>query len=302
MSSRVSISVSILDTNAQQNYRRNGYAMRDKRISSFVLGAMLAVLCTATMSAAPVLIGTFDITGNVTVTNVGAAGCPAGVACITWTDPTALNADKADISASGLTGVFTTPGFSGNLAANIFDLHNPPEIVDLTGFPNTLFMSFNNAGFTTTMLINFIAAGTSSTGNTLCGAAPAAGQTCTPTGSLFTLFNSGLGTSSATWSVSGITNDNQSKFTGVFTSQFSTPYQTVLGNLAATGFATNSYSATFILSPNLSPIPEPGPMTLTACGLGLVLFAALRRRFGRMRLAVQLPLASVWRSKWHSFG
>jgi hypothetical protein len=245
-----------------------------------VLGALLAVLCTATMSAAPVLIGTFDITGNVTVTNPGQAGCAVGVACITWTDPTALNADKADISASGLTGVFTAPGFSGNLAANILDLHNPPQLVDAGGFANTLFMSFNNnpPNFTTTVLINFIAAGTSSTGNTLCGAAPAAGQTCTPTGSLFTFFNSGLGTSSATWSVSGVTNDNQSKWTGVFTSQFSTPYQTVLGNLAANGFVTNSYSATF----TFSPIPEPDPMTLTACGLGLVLFsAALRRRFGR---------------------
>jgi hypothetical protein len=253
--------------------------MRGKRISGFVLGAMLAVLCTITMSAAPVLIGTFDITGNFTVTNPGAAGCPAGVACITWTDPTALNADKADISASGLSGVFTTPGFSGNLAANIFDLHNPPQIVDAGGFPNTLFMSFNNnpPGFTTTMLINFIAAGVSATGNTLCGAAPAAGQTCTPTGSLFTFFNSGLGTSSATWALSGVTNDGQSKFSGVFTSQFSTPYQTVLGNLAANGFVTRSYSATF----TLSPVPEPGPMTLTACGLGLVLFGALRRRFGQ---------------------
>jgi len=252
--------------------------MRGKRISSIVLGAMLVVLFTATMSAAPVLIGTFDIAGNVTVTNPGQGGCAVGVACIFWTDPPATAANKADISGSGLTGVFTTPGFSGNDAANIFTLQNPPQIVDGIGFAPTLFMSFNNAGFTTTMLINFIAAGTSSTGATLCGAPAAAGQTCTPTGSLFTFSNSGLGTSSATWALSGVTNDGQSKFTGVFTSQFSTPYQTVLGNLTANGTVTNSYSATFILS----PIPEPDPMTLTACGLGLVLFsAALRRRFSR---------------------
>jgi hypothetical protein len=227
---------------------------------------------------APVLVGTFDIAGNITVTNPGQGGCPAGIACILWTDPPATAANKADIAASGLSGVFTTPGFSGNDAANIFNLQNPPEIVDGPGFAPTLFMSFNNAGFTTTMLINFIAAGTSATGNTLCGAAPAPGQTCTPTGSLFTFFNAELGTSSATASFSGITNDGLSTFTGIFTTHFSTPYQTVLANLAANGSVTNSYSATFILS----PIPEPDPMTLTACGLGLVLFsAALRRRFGR---------------------
>jgi hypothetical protein len=252
--------------------------MRGKRISSLVLGAMLAVLFAATMSAAPILNGTFDISGNVTVTNPGQGGCPVGVACILWTDPTATVADKADIAGSNLSGVFTTPGFSGNLAANIFNLQNPPEIVDGPGFtPPQLFMSFNNAGFTTTMLINFIAPGTSATGSTLCGAVPASGQTCTPPGSLFTFSNSGLGTSSATWALSGVTNDGQSTFIGVFTSQFSTPYQTVLANLAANGTVTNSYSATFILS-----APEPDPMTLTACGLGLVLFsAALRRRFSR---------------------
>jgi hypothetical protein len=230
------------------------------------------------MSAAPILVGTFDISGNVTVDSPGFNGCPGTVNCITWTDPPATTPNKADISGSGLSGVFTTPGFSGNDAANIFNLNNPPEIVDGAGFAPTLFMSFNNAGFTTTALINFIAAGTSSTGATLCLVAPAPGQTCTPAGSLFTFSNSALGTSSASWTVSGVTNDGQSKFVGIFTAQFFTPYQTVLNDFLTVGSETNSYSATFIFA----PIPEPNPLTLTACGLGLVLFsAALRRRLGR---------------------
>jgi hypothetical protein len=223
------------------------------------------------------LLGTFNTTGNVTVDNPGMNGCPAGVACITWTDPPATGANKADISASGLSGVFATlVGFSGNDAANISDLHNPPQIVDSIGFPPTLFMSFNNAGVTTTLLINFIAAGVFS--NAACGDSPAAGQNCTLTGSLFNFTNISANQSTASWVFQGITNDGQSKWVGSFTSQFNVPYQQVFANLGSAGFVTNSYSATF----TLTAIPEPDPLLLTSCGLGLLAFSTvLRKKLGR---------------------
>src|SRR5881296_1006018 len=103
---------------------------------------LAALLCTSAY-AAPLLTGTFDIAGNITVSNAGFNGCPAGSLCISWTDPPATAANKADIAGSGLTGVFTTPGFSGNDAANITNLISPPEIVGGGGFAPQPFMSFN---------------------------------------------------------------------------------------------------------------------------------------------------------------
>src|ERR1041384_3972872 len=121
---------------------------------------LLAGLLCASSHAAPILNGTFNIAGNITVANGGFAGCPAGSRCITWTDPPATAANKADIAGSGLTGVFSgIAGFSGNDMANIVNLTDPPEIDDGAGFAPQPFMSFNAPGVTTTLLINFIAGG-----------------------------------------------------------------------------------------------------------------------------------------------
>ena|ERR1051326_6179684 len=103
---------------------------------------------------------------------------------ISWTDPPATAANKADISGSRLTGVFAgIVGFAGNDAANVSNLTNPPEIVDAGGFAPQPFISFNAPGVTTTLMINFIANGIYP--NAQCGSAPAVGQQCTPSGSLF---------------------------------------------------------------------------------------------------------------------
>ena len=78
--------------------------------------------------------------------------------------------------------------------------------------------------------------------------------------------------------------DAPNPFVGSFTTQFSDPgHNTVQALLAAVaaGPVQASFSANFTSSP-VGQVPEPGPMTLTACGLGLLVFsAALRRRFGR---------------------
>jgi len=246
-----------------------------------VLVTVLGGLLCASLPAAPILNGTFDISGNITVNNGGVNGCPSGSLCITWTDPPATSPNQADIAGSGLSGVFATiPGFSGNDKANISNLTSPPEVVDAGGFAPQTFMSFNTAGVTTTLLINFISGGIYGPGQ--CALAPAVGQQCTVPGSLFNFVNNPppapVGpAATATWSLSGVTNDGQSTWFGNFTSQFSVPFQTVLTQLQTTGSVTNSYSATFSVTSSNNVVPEAG--TLSLLGLGLVgLSVKLRRR------------------------
>jgi PEP-CTERM motif len=236
---------------------------------------LLGGLMCATLPAAQVFTGSFDIAGTITVANGGAAGCPVSAQCISWTDtanPAVPN--KADISAIGLTGDFASiPGFAGNDAANIFNLTNPPNVVDAAGFPPQTFLSFNNGGVTTSLLINFIFAGIFPPAG--CPSA-AVGATCTVPGSLFNFVNNPGGPTgsqaTATWALSGVTSEGV-QWTGNFTSQFNVPTPTVLNNLATNGFVTNTYSATI----TLTPIPEAGTMALF--GIGLVgLSMKLRRR------------------------
>jgi len=233
-------------------------------------------LCTSA-SAAPLLFGTFDIAGNITVSNPGFNGCPATALCISWSDPPATAANKVDIAGSGLTGVFAAlPGFSGNDAANISNLVNPPEIVDGPGFPAQPFMSFNAPGVTTTLLVNFIFAGIYPP---TCGGAPAVGQQCTVPGSLFNLVNNPGITgpqATATAVLSGVTNDGLSIWQANLTAQFNVPFQTLLTQQQTNGSITNSFSGTITVIPSPT-VPEAG--TLSLLGLGLVGFSIkLRRR------------------------
>ena len=112
--------------------------------------------------------------------------------------------------------------------------------------------------------------------STLCGAAPAAGQTCTPfAGSPFNFVNLPSGSSISSilsFVVSGPATDGVSDgpFTAVYTAQFvGLSYQSVLATLSGGGSLTSSYSASFEV------VPEPGTLALLSAGLGLL---ALRRR------------------------
>jgi len=233
---------------------------------------MLAGLCSATLSAAPIF-GTFNIAGTITATGN----------TITWrlNDPP-FPADQARIGP-GSTGSFT--GLDGTLIT-IADLNRVTEPVGAP-FPAQPFISFLSGPTLPGLQINNIFNGIYP--NTQCTAAPAVGQVCTPTppNSPFNFVNNQPAPptgpfATATFVFSGVTSDGLSSWQGNFTSQFTVPYQTLLAALApgGAGFVTNTFSATFLVTPNA--VPEPSPAILAACGLGLVLFSAgLRKKFNR---------------------
>jgi len=254
--------------------------MRVRVLAGVVLFLTLAMVA----SAASITRGTFNIDGEIYVTGVvtgsnltipGVGTCLVGTECIFWQDNSLPPvADEVDVTAAGLPNGDIPTTIAGVDAANIANMVNPPEIVDGVGFPPAFFMSFNNAGITTQLLLNFIAAGIDPASG--CAASPpAAGQTCTPPGSLFNLQNLSPTSSTVGWSLSGVTNDSMSRWTGTFTSQFNTMnYQQVLAALATNGFVQNSFSASITLV-----VPEPGPMTAVGMGLMLVFCSlGLRRR------------------------
>jgi hypothetical protein len=221
--------------------------------------------------------GFFDISGTVfftsprTVAVVTPAGtCPANTACILWENTTGSVTDKVDISTASLPNGDIPLALAGTDAADIDNLTNPPDVVGGAGFAPATFMTFNNAGITTQLLVDFIEPGIFS--SSACGAAPAVGQVCTVPGSPVNFINlpPKPGQANASWVLEGVTDTPGISWTGNFGSQFTTPYQSVLANLASKGYVSNTFSATISLTGTPTTIPEPGSMGLTMIGMGLI--------------------------------
>jgi hypothetical protein len=213
--------------------------------------AAVVLLSTATLSASPIS-GAFDFGGSITVVDNTQ---------ITWSLPPA---NKSLIVASN-------GSFSGLVGTDITirNLTNPPDIVDGGGFPNQLFISFDAAPLLPNLLINYIAPGVFSAA--ACGAAPAVGQVCTLPGSPFSFINTPSG-SSATFDFTGVTSDGLSTWSGVFTSNFTIPYQTVFSRLATVGSITNSYSGT------ITAVPEPNTVLMVLGAFGVLVGCWRRKR------------------------
>jgi hypothetical protein len=245
-----------------------------------ILALLVGILTLATPSFAIPVSGSFSIGGS--SAQVGAtflnficnaaltASCPAATGNFVVTPP--------------VTGSFLGPptylgdsGFIRSVSQAIAPINEPINV------PN--FVTFNPAGTVIppdiALDLTFIFVGFGGQGQ--CGAAPAAGQTCTPTIpalitaanptglSAFTLTNTPVG-STATISVSGIarriSTGELSTFTGVFTAQFNEFYQENLAIIAGGGSVMNSYSATFEATP--VTVPEAASLTLLVSGLLLV--------------------------------
>ncbi|MBZ5585424.1 MAG: PEP-CTERM sorting domain-containing protein [Acidobacteriia bacterium] len=241
--------------------------------SRLAAGLVLAagVLGVPAAISAATLSGTFNLDGTITVTGN----------TITWQDNAAVP-NKATIAATGATGSFAG---LGNTEVTIQNLVNPPDVVGGAGFAATPFISFDANPALPVLDINFIFPGPYS--SAACSAAPAPGQTCTPSnpgGSPFGLSNLGSGGvvtgSTAAFAFSGVTSDGLSTWKGNFTSQFNDPYQTVLAGLATNGSVTNTYSGTFLVS--VTPrVPEPSTYMLVLGSLG-ALFALRKKRAARL--------------------
>lgn len=188
-------------------------------------------------------------------------------------------------AAMGTTNITASTGdfgFLGGTAGTVKNIDNPPYPVD-TFFSTPSFVTLAAAP-NITLTLQVLLSGVN--GPAACAVPPAPGQICTPNVpnlSPFNLSNSGGGTSSASFTVTGVEADSltgtTTPFTGIFTAQFTVPYQTLLATIASNGTISTSYSATFTTTPS---VPEPGSMFTAAGGalfLGISLF--LRRRFER---------------------
>ena len=243
--------------------------------------AVVVLLSAAAMTAAGATItqGTFNFAGDIYVTGVitdsnltipGVGTCNVGEECIFWQDDSEPPTnDKVNIFLAGLPNGDIPAAIAGSDAANIGSMTNPPEVVGAV-FPPEFFMSFNNAGITTRLLLNFIAAGID--GAAGCSTLPpAAGQVCTPPGSPFNLQNCSLSSACALWSFSGVTNDSSSTWSGTFTAAIvNFNYQQELAELAVNGFVQDTFAAWITLV-----TPEPGAPA--AVGMGLMLMLWRRR-------------------------
>jgi hypothetical protein len=230
----------------------------------------------------------FQLSGTIFVTGAGpnpvvtpAGTCAAMVQCIFFADE-AGTANFGDISTFGLPSGVPPNNIPLSIAgpgnATMAPLLQPPSIPPNIS-PAVAFMGFvNPVGLTTVLMLNTFPLGINGTSGCPPGPPPAAGQVCTPPGSVFNLQNLTATSSIVSFSMSGVSADKTANWTGTFSSQFAAvPYQTVLANLASNGFVFNTYSAQI----TLSPVPEPGSLSFLLLGSGMIASATLLRRLSR---------------------
>src|SRR5262249_12399912 len=133
-------------------YRSFGAALL---FAAFAQGSFGSIITRGTFS----IICTFYLASNAIDPDGGglSPSCGASWGCMFWQSGGTSTVTRADISISGLPNGDIPLNMSGNDAAIISNLFNPPEIVG--NFPPALFMSFLNGGVTTLLNINQIVPG-----------------------------------------------------------------------------------------------------------------------------------------------
>jgi hypothetical protein len=235
-----------------------------KGLLAIVGAAGLAALSPGNVCATPIS-GTFNTSGSVAV----------GATTIDFQPPVGPPNGTFVVSDTGNTGSFAA---LSNTTGTILDLNETVETPGKAFAPLTGFITFTAAP-DIRLDLTAIQPGTFSSAD--CFAPAAAGQTCTPPGfgngvaNPFNLSNTSTTTSSASITVFGnavntLTGETDA-FVGIFSTQFTVPYQTLLSEVAS-GTVPTSYSGTF----NATVVPEPG--TLILLGSGFIGLYAIRRR------------------------
>ncbi len=186
------------------------------------------------------------------------------------------------VSNTGNTGSFAS---LNNTTGTILDLN---EMVQTPGVPFAPLVGFLTFASAPTIRLDLTSIDVGSFTSTDCFAPPAAGQTCTPPVGFgggvgtnpFNLNNTTATTSTASITFHGnavnTTTGETSNFIGVFSSQFTVPYQTLLQDIAAGMTVSTSYSAT-VTTTAASTVPEPATMILLGSGL-IGIFVIGRKR------------------------
>jgi hypothetical protein len=236
-------------------------------VKNTLLSTITLAAALTTNLPAKALSGSFNFVGSVTAT----------LNTITW-QSNGGTVEKANFGSTALTGDFS--GLAGQLLS-IQNLSRGTEPVGPPGFPLAAFLSFDTAPGLGVLGINFVALGVFPP--TDChNPVRLPGQVCTlssadvPGGSPFNFTNTAsdgvhVDGSTVSFTFGGITEDGQSKWSGIWTAQFNESYQDVF-TMFASGAITNSYSASVVVT----PIPEPDTMILLGAGL-LVVSLGVRR-------------------------